>query len=184
MRIGLPIGGVSLIIGFLLGIAVYADRANRAGVLGLSDTLLRNLQDRIALQVAAYLEPAAHATLLAHSMLGRGGATKRAEDAYVFAASVLTETPQIANVLFADAAGNFMLVRRAADGPAGATETKLIRQEPAGRTVEWVIRDQAHHVLARHEDPNDTYDARTRSWFTGAKSAEEVFWSGVYVFFL
>jgi adenylate cyclase len=198
LRIGLPIGGVSLIIGFLLGIAVYADRANRAGVLGLSDTLLRNLQDRIALQVAAYLEPAAHATLLAHSMLGRGSATDRADEAYIFAASVLLETPQIANVLFADSAGNFMLVRRAADGPAGATETnatetnatetnatetKQIRQGPRGRTVEWITRDRAHHVIARRQDPTDDYDPRTRSWFTGARASGEVFWTGIYVFF-
>ncbi len=110
LRIGLPLGGVGLIIGFLLGIAVYADNANRAGVLGLSDTLLRSLQERIA----AYLEPAAHAALLAQSMLGRSGATVQAEGAHAFAASVLQETPQVANVLFADGAGNFMLVRRAA----------------------------------------------------------------------
>ena len=41
LRIGLPLGGVGLIIGFLPGIALHADGANRAGVLGLSDTLLR-----------------------------------------------------------------------------------------------------------------------------------------------
>jgi uncharacterized membrane protein len=35
LRIGLPLASVGLIIGFLLGIAVYADKANRAGVPGL-----------------------------------------------------------------------------------------------------------------------------------------------------
>jgi adenylate cyclase len=183
LRIGLPIAGVSLIIGFLLGIAVYADSANRAGVLGLSDTLLRNLQDRIALQVSAYLEPAARATLLAHSMLGRGAATNRAEDAYIFAASVLDETPQIANVEFADAAGNFLLVRRAAAGPSGATETKRIEIAPDGRSVEWITRDKSGHITDRRQDPNDNYDARTRSWYKGARATGDVFWSGVYVFF-
>jgi adenylate cyclase len=183
LRIGLPIAGVSLIIGFLLGIAVYADSANRAGVLGLSDTLLRNLQDRIALQTSSYLEPAARATLLAHSMLGRGAATERAEEAYVFAASVLDQTPQIANVEFADAAGNFLLVRRAAAGPAGATETKRIAVSQGGRSVEWITRDKAGQVTDRHQDPKDDYDARTRSWYTGARATDDVFWSGVYVFF-
>jgi adenylate cyclase len=182
-RIGLPLGGVGLIVGFLLGITVYADSANRAGVLGLSDTLLHGLQERIALQVSAYLEPAAHATLLAHSMLGRGGATVRAEDAYAFAASVLAETPQVANVLFADDAGNFMLVRRAIGGPAGATDTKRILVGPAGRSVEWITRDAAGAVTARRLDPSDPYDARTRGWFTGARGVDEVFWTGVYVFF-
>ena len=183
MRVGLPLGGVGLIIGFLLGIALYADSANRAGVLGLSDTLLRSTRERIALQVSAFLQPAAHATLLAHTMLGRGGATEHAEESYKFAVSVLDETPQIANVLFADAAGNFMLVTRAAGGARGATETKRILVSPAGRTVEWISRDSAGKVTGRREDPNDDYDSRKRSWFTGARAADDVFWSGVYVFF-
>jgi adenylate cyclase len=183
LRIGLPLGGVGLIIGFLLGIALYADSANRAGVLGLSDTLLRSTQERIALQVSAYLDPAAHATLLAHTMLGRGGATDHAAEAHAFATSVLGETPQIANVLFADAAGNFMLVTRATNGARGATETKRVLMSPSGRTVEWISRDSAGKVTTRRLDPNDDYDARTRSWFTGARAADDVFWSGVYIFF-
>jgi adenylate cyclase len=183
LRLALPLAGVGLIIGFLLGIAVYADTANRAGVLGLSDTLLRSTQERIALQVSAYLEPASRATLLAHTMLGRGGATDHAEEAYAFAASVLDDTPQIANVLFADSAGNFMLVTRPADGPRGATETKRVLMAPSGRTVEWITRDSAGKVTARRQDPSDDYDPRTRSWFTGARAADNVFWSGLYVFF-
>jgi adenylate cyclase len=183
LRIGMPLGGVGLIIGFLLGIAVYADSANRAGVLGLSDTLLSSLRARIALQVSAYLEPASHAILLAQSMLGRGGATARAEEAQVFAASILIGTPQIANVLFADAAGNFMLVRRAAEGPPGGTETKRIEITAAGRTVEWITRDATGAIVARRQEPNDDYDARKRGWFTGARASDDVFWSGVYIFF-
>ena len=183
LHIGLPLCGVGLIIGFLLGIAVYADNANRAGVLGLSNTLLRSTQERITLQVSAYLEPAARATLLAQTMLGRGGATDHAEEAYQLAKSVLDETPQIANVLFADAAGNFMLVTRAESGPPGATDTKRILMTPAGKTVEWITRDKTGEVIARRSDPKDDYDPRTRSWFTGARAAADVFWSGVYVFF-
>ncbi len=187
LRIGLPLGGVGLIIGVLLGIALYADSANRAGVLGLSDTLLHGLQERVALQVSAYLEPASRAALLAHSMLGRGGATDRAGDAQVFAASVLDETPQVANVLFADGLGNFMLVRRALGGPPGGTDTKRILapstgRPPGERTVEWTTRNAAGTVTARHLDPGDDYDARTRAWFTGARAIDEVFWTGVYIF--
>ncbi len=180
LRVALPVAGVSLIIGFLLGIAVYADSANRAGVLGLSDSLLHNLQDRIALQVSAFLQPAARAVLLAQSIIGRGGATTNAEQAYSFAASELAETPQIANIEFADGAGNFLLVRRAA---AGATETKRILTGQNGRSVEWITRDKSGHITNRRQDPSDDYDARTRSWFTGARATDDVFWSGVYVFF-
>jgi adenylate cyclase len=191
LRIGLPLGGVGLIVGFLLGIAVYSDRANRAGVLGLSETLLHSTQQRVAQQVSAYLEPAARTTLLASSMLGHGAATDRAEDAWAFATSVLHETPQIANVLFADPAGDFMMVTRVTNSPpggsSGATETKRILISPAGRpegrTVEWITRDADGKVIADRRDPSDTYDARTRSWFTGARAMDGVFWSNTYIFF-
>lgn len=181
MRIFLPLCGVGLIIGFLLGIALYTDRANRAGVLGLSENLLQSLRERVALQVAAYLEPASHAVLLGHSMLGRGGATDQSDQSLTFAASVLDQTTQITNVLFADAAGNFMLVTRTS--PAGATKTKQVKFTPAGRTTTWTTRDPAGAVIERHEDPTDTYDARTRSWFTGARASDDVFWTTPYIFF-
>jgi hypothetical protein len=54
---------------------------------------------------------------------------------------------------------------------------------PSGKTVEWITRDKTGKVIARRSDPKDDYDARTRSWFTGARAAADVFWSGVYVFF-
>ena len=183
LRIALPLGGVGLIVGFLLGIAVYADSANRAGVLGLSETLLTSLRDRIASQVSSYLEPASHAILLAQSIVGRGGATDRSEEARVLATSVLHETPQIANVLFADAAGNFMLVRRAPETTRGGTEIKHIGVMAGHRVVEWTTRDRAGAVVAHREDPEDAYDARTRGWFTGARESDDVFWTEPYIFF-
>ena len=145
--------------------------------------MLRSTQERIALQVSAYLEPAAHATLLAHSMLGRGGATSRASEARAFAASILAETPQIENVLFADAQGNFMLVTRASNGPPNAIDTKRILLSSGERSVKWTTRDATGKIISQREDPKDDYDARTRSWFTGARAINEVFWSDVYVFF-
>ena len=181
LRIGMPLCGVGLIIGFLLGIAIYAERANREGVLGLSDTLLQSLRDRIALQVSAYLEPATHAVLLAHSMLGRDGTTLRSEEAFSFAASVLGQTPQITNVLFADSAGDFMLVTRAPGGKGG-TETKRITTHPS-RAVSWTTRDAAGQETARRVEPADTYDARTRGWFIGARKSDDVFWTSPYIFF-
>lgn len=183
LRIALPLCGVGLIIGFLLGIAEYADTANRRGVLGLSNTLLDSTRERVSLEVSAYLQPASHATLLAHTMLGRGGATTHAEEADAFASSVLEDTTQIANVLFADSGGNFMLVTRSPGGPPGFTDTKRIQITPTERTVRWQTRDADGQVVAEWDDPNDTYDARTRSWFTGARAASDVFWSSVYIFF-
>ena len=55
LRVGLPVLGVALMIASILAIAVFADRANRAGVLALSDELLDALANRISEQVSAYL---------------------------------------------------------------------------------------------------------------------------------
>ena len=151
-------------------------------MLGLSENLLDGLRERVALQVSAYLEPASHAVLLGHSMLGSGGTTARADEAQSFAASILNQTPQVTNVLFADAAGDFTLVTRAAPG-SEATKTKQITVSPAGRRIVWTTRDEAGTVTERHEDPADTYDARTRSWFIGARSSDDVFWTTPYIFF-
>jgi hypothetical protein len=183
LRIGLPLGGVGLIVGILLGIEVYTDAANRAGVLSLSGTLLNGLQQRIALEVSIYLLPAERTILLAQTQFGHGGATRRADEALAFAASELALTPQLANILFADSAGNFQLVTRADDSTPGGITAKRILIGPNGRSVEWITQDRAGTVVARRSDPTDTFDARTRPWFIGARATDEVFWTPVYTFF-
>src|SRR5438477_4111618 len=60
LRIGMPLGGVALMIATILFIAFNADRANRAGALALSNDLLVTLEQRIGNEVTAYHEPAAH----------------------------------------------------------------------------------------------------------------------------
>jgi hypothetical protein len=68
MRTGIPIAAVALIVAVIFAIAYYAERANRSGVLLLSDDLLATLQERIGQEVSAYLDPAVRATRLARDM--------------------------------------------------------------------------------------------------------------------
>jgi adenylate cyclase len=72
LRIGIPLGGVALMIATILFIAFYADRANRAGALGLSDDLLVTLEQRIGVEVSAYLEPAARTVRILRDTLHDG----------------------------------------------------------------------------------------------------------------
>ena len=46
LRIGIPLGGVALMIATILFIAFYVDRANRDGALALSKDLLEMLEQR------------------------------------------------------------------------------------------------------------------------------------------
>ena len=49
--------------------------------------------------------------------------------------------------------------------------------------VVWVRHDADGHVVQRDPAPDDRYDPRTRDWFQGALKSDDVFWTGIYVFF-
>src|SRR5262252_5133748 len=94
LRIGPPIGGVALIIAVILGIVLYSHQANRHGVLRLSDGLLQELQGRIALRVASYLEPATRAAQLVRALAADSALRDRSDLAEAFAATALAQLPQ------------------------------------------------------------------------------------------
>jgi class 3 adenylate cyclase len=180
LRIGFPIAGVGLLILAILAIAVYSERANRRDALALSEDLLSTLDDRIALAVSSYLDPATRAVAVARDVVMEGSIRARLPMIETVGASLLRETPQIAILSFADEDGNYVMVRR---GTAGGTDTKVIENEPGPRRVTWIHRNADGREIGREEDPSDTFDPRTRPWFTGAAETEGVFWTGVYVFF-
>jgi adenylate cyclase len=180
LRIGFPIAGVVLLIAAILAIAVYSERANRRDALALSQDLLSTLDDRIALAVSSYLDPATRAVAVARDVIKEGSILARLPTIETVGASLLREMPQIAILSFADEDGNYVMVRR---GDAGGTDVKVIENEPGPRRVTWVHRNANGDEIGREEDPGDTYDPRTRPWFTGAAETDGVFWTGVYVFF-
>ena len=185
LRVAFPVLGVALVLASLLGIAVYSDQANRAGALALSDDLIAALEKRISIEVAAYLDPASQALELARDLAGAASTADRRTVAENFAIDALHRVPQLANVEIADGDGDFMLVRRgqAASGDEGGTESKLIRNLPLPRIVLWVHRDAGGREISREFDPADSYDPRSRPWYIGALTTNEIFWTGLYVFF-
>jgi adenylate cyclase len=179
LRGGIPVISVVLMIAAILVIAVSTDRANRQGVFALSDDLLATLDSRIALEVSAYLDPAARAVRILRGMLQERALTRPSE-AETTAATVLREVAQIANLSFADQDGNYILVRRRT---GGGTETKIIENAPGPRRVSWIYRDATGAEIGRKEDPADSYDPRQRPWYTGAAGTDQLFWTGAYAFF-
>jgi adenylate cyclase len=179
-RVVIPIGGVVLVIAAILAIALYSERANRSGVLRLSDDLLTGLERRISQEVTAYLDPATRAARLARDMVARTTIADPRSALEAFAASALRQIPQIDAFYTGDGAGNFMMVQR---GTNGGTNIKLIDNTPGSRVVVWVRHDADGHVVQRDPAPDDKYDPRTRDWFQGALKSDDVFWTGIYVFF-
>jgi adenylate cyclase len=180
LRIGIPLGGVALMIATILFIAFYADRANRDGALALSSDLLVTLEQRIGNEVSAYLEPAAHTVRILRDALHGGALGDRLPLVETLASSLLREIPQIANLNFADEDGNFVMVR---DGRDGGIDVKLIENAPGPRRVTWIHRNAAGDETGREEDPTDTYDPRRRPWYEGALANDHLFWTGIYIFY-
>ena len=98
LRIGIPLGGVALMIATILFIAFYADRANRDGAMALSSDLLVTLEQRIGNEVSAYLEPAARVVRILRDTLHDGALGDRLTLVETFSSSLLREIPQIANL--------------------------------------------------------------------------------------
>ena len=180
LRIGLPIGGVALMIIVILFISLHLSAANRNDVLALSDDLLDALDSRIAREVSAYLDPAIRAIRIEHDML-RGGSLGDGQPLAIdYATIVLNVVPQIENMLFADSDGNYLMVSHTT---ADQVDIKLIRNAPGPRRVTWVHRKTTGELIGQEDDPSDTFDPRTRPWYMGAINSDDLFWTGAYVFF-
>jgi adenylate cyclase len=180
-RIGVPVVGVVLMIAVIIVIALQANRANRRGALALSDDVLVSLDARIAQQVTTYFGIPTRALAIGETLAGRElpGEPRRAL-VEKFSMGTLQQIPQVADFIFADLDGNFMMVRR---NENGGLDTKLIRNSPGPRQVFWIRRDSDGAEVGHEEDPADTFDPRTRPWYSGALATNGVFWTDVYVFF-
>mgnify|MGYP002639637589 CR=1 FL=1 len=96
---------------------------------------------------------------------------------------LLAVYPDISMLNWGTELGDFMMVKRRADG---ALWTKLVQRsgldEPQVRWAQRAVGAGVQQVLAMESDPQDRYDPRGRPWYQGAQAAEDLFWSDVYVF--
>lgn len=181
-RVIAPIAAASLLVLSVIGLLVASHESNRRGALALSDDVLAGIEQRIEVQVAQWLDPAARGLRLLHAVFSEGAlaeATTR-QDAENLAMHLLANIPSIALVSLAAPNGNFVLQRR---NEQGGTDTKTIENAPGPRRVSWIRRDGANAEIGREEDPTDDFDPRTRPWFIGAAAREGVAWTDPYIFF-
>ncbi|MFQ3622326.1 MAG: cache domain-containing protein, partial [Acetobacteraceae bacterium] len=177
-RVVLPVLAAVALVAAAFGMVAISHLGNRADALRLAGTVLDALEKRIATEVAAWLGPAERVVRLLHGMHAAGAFRGETDLAVSVGTAVLDSVPQVAIVSFADALGNYVMVRRNAEG---GTDTKVI--ETAPRRVVNTVRDRTGAILRVHEDPSDPFDPRTRPWFTGARVGGDVSWTEIYVFF-
>lgn len=179
LRIAVPLLALVVVTAAVLAIAFYSHNANRKGVLALSDDLLETLNAQIAQRVAAFLDPCARALRIMTEVELKTPLAERRMIAERFASGVLAEIPQIASFYVGDDDGDFLMQRRLETG----METKQITHLAGHRRVTITTHDGSGQVVAQREDPNDTFDPRNRPWYKGALSTQNVYWTGVYIFF-
>lgn len=98
-----------------------------------------------------------------------------------FLFQTLRAQPQISGVYFGDEAGNFVYVMRST-GP-GPFRTKIVDIDGDLRHTDLIWRNEAFAIVDQRDDPNDTFDARTRPWYISASEKRESIWTEPYIFF-
>jgi len=181
-RVGIPIAAVILTIVVIVAIALQANEANRAGALTLSNDVLKETTARIDEEVTNYFGTATRTLAVGESMADReppGEPRRTLIEKY--ALSAVKYVGHITAFDVANANGDYMMIWQ--NDASGGYDTKLI-QNGAGsaRSVLWVRRNAAGDVIGQQNDPSDTYDPRTRPWYTGALKTNGVYWSDVYKF--
>lgn len=160
-------------------IASYVYETNRRGAVTLSNDLLDALDQRIAVQMSAYLRPAEQFLEATRAIGGERGVFDGALAAEPFVRATLGQVPQIGGFSYADPDGNFLYVVRNA---AGGFDTKLVDRRSGSPHTTWTRRNSQGDLMATWEDATDAYDPRTRPWYIGADKEGHPFWTSAYHF--
>lgn len=177
---GAPILAVVAVMVIAGVIASYVYDTNRRGAVTLSNDLLDAIDQRIALQMGAYLAPAEQFLESARAIGGERGVFDGGRATEPFVLATLGKHPQIAGFSYSDPEGNFQYMTR---NERGGIDTKLVDRRNGGLRVTWTRRSEDGEVVGSSEDPDDTFDPRTRPWYIGAMNEGRPFWTTPYVFF-
>ncbi len=93
----------------------------------------------------------------------------------------LQNEKQLSGLYFGDETGNFVYVMRSAQ--QGAFRTKILFNETGHRTTQFIWRNPDFSVVHEEIDLTDTFDPRSRPWYTNAKEKRSTNWTSPYIFF-
>ena len=180
-RVVIPVGCLVLMIASIAFILILFYHNNRKDALILTNDLLKPLNRQIAAEVQNYLSPASEMVKLATNIIKDPAfAINNRSQIEPLAIQILKNYPQLTNFIIADVEGNFIMPKKMAEG---RIDTKIINRTGNTKEVKWIRRDSSGAVIREEIVTDDTYDARTRTWYAGAVDARGLFWSDVYIFF-
>ncbi|UWQ12749.1 PAS domain S-box protein (plasmid) [Aliiroseovarius crassostreae] len=176
--VGLQFIAVSAIIFFTF---LSSERA----LLRQSHALLGEAGETVVSQVRSFLAPARQ-SLDVTRRLAENRVLDTTDDAllesHLF--QQLLVAPQISGFYFAEPNGRFVYVMRSET--EGRFRTKIIEpfdQSSPAHPAHYVWRNDQFEILGAAYDDNDTYEARTRPWFTQAKATQGSIWTDPYIYF-
>ncbi len=88
---------------------------------------------------------------------------------------------QFAGVFYGDEKGQFVYVMHS-KGP-GPYRSKIIWRNFEERMTTLIWRNNNYEMVEERADYEDTYDPRTRLWYTGVKQEKKNVWTDPYIFF-
>ena len=181
-----------LLTGVVLGIFNY--RQTTQIILSSSEKLFNRIEQDVRLDLQATYEPIRHllSLLVLNPAVQGSDLQQRLALLKPFSQS-LRDNPDLASLYLGYGNGDFFMVR-----PLRAPQLKTLLNAPEAAAYQvWSIerdtRGQAHSqslffdqdlaFISRHEDPTDTYDPRSRAWFSSASRDSTQITTEPYVFF-
>jgi len=180
LRVGVPVGGVLLVVLTIAGVSWRSYQVNRQGAFSLSGDILTVQRDYVTQKVADYLAPAASGAAIDSRMLAQVPAADIDTVFRAHAVGMLGQVPQIDSFYLADEDGHISMIRTSAGGH-GVTVTTL-ESGTAGRHFVSTAYDPAGKVVKADTLDAGTFDVRAQPWFQGAMGGNAIFWSEPYIF--
>ena len=178
---GAPILAVVAVMVIAGVIASYVYDTNRRGAVTLSNDLIDAIDQRIALQMGAYLAPAEQFLELARAIGGERGVFDGALATEPFVLATLGKHPQVAGFSYGDPDGNFLYVAR---NEQGGFDTKLVDRRGGGHRVTWTRRNEEGEAVGDDRRIPATPSIRAPGrGIIGAMNEGRPFWTTPYVFF-
>jgi adenylate cyclase len=185
LRITILTAFVFLLVVCVLSIMVANHFQNRRAVLSQAERLLDQATRTVIAKVGHYLSPAANLVQMTSRLCDQGTfSLDSPEELEPLTIEVLRSYPQLTMYNVADKHGNFLMPK---EFPDGHIDTKFIRRTDNPPSVTWKCRDRSGNVVnvatSTQLEHVEQYDPRGRPWYKGARDADGIFWTDIYVLF-
>lgn len=181
LRITILTALVSLLVLTVSVVLWHTYRRNAETLLEMSEMMMEQVAREVVLKTDAHLRPAA--------ILVEATSRALANDTAILASAEMIEAvgietleshSHLAMFNLGDEQGNFLMVKRMADGTLA---TKMVDRTVEPATVTWKYRDLEGRTVRTERSTDVQYDPRTRPWYVGAKETGGLYWTDLYVFF-